>query len=470
VAEVQRESRKLKVCHVFAGADGGRWVHDQLDALRAHGCEPTALLGGDEGSLVDLCREANIPVKAFSFRIYGWKAVLSFPLRVIRMALWMRKERFDVVQSHIIPSTLFARPAAWLADVPVRLEMSTSPYYMQAPSIRWMEKATAWMETGLIPSCELTGDLYRQAGLPSRLIQPTLYYGPKASRFDPAKAVAEGLREEFGLPAGTPLIGSIAVFYSRCGDSSFIPPETRNRYIKGHTDLIEALPLVRREFPDARLVLIGCGWGPCAAQTEAELKQFVRERGLQDLVFFAGWRPSTPAVLVDLDVSVQASLNENLGGTVESLLMARPTVATRVGGMVDSVVDGETGILVNPGDPGDLARGIVELLRDPGRAAALGKAGRERMLSRFTLETTAPELAQLYRRQRSEARGAWRLHVSLVRLLLGGMVAVPILLRMSVYDVFLLNILPARIRSWKDRFRRAAGKVTARRLPAKSRG
>jgi hypothetical protein len=121
---------------------------------------------------------------------------------------------------------------------------------------------------------------------------------------------------------------------------------------------------------------------------------------------------------MDLDVSVQASLNENLGGTIESLLMARPTVATRVGGMVDSVIDGRTGILVRPEDPEDLARGMIELIRDRERAAALGRAGRELMLSKFTLSTTVPALVAIYRLQRASAPGAFRLHVGALRVVL----------------------------------------------------
>jgi glycosyltransferase involved in cell wall biosynthesis len=331
----------------------------------------------------------------------------------------MRRRRFDVVQSHIMSSTFYARPAAWLADVPVRLEMSTSPFYLEAPAIRRLERWTAWMETGLIPSCEITADLCREAGIPERLITETLYYGPPEENFVPEEAVPEGLHAEFGLPEGTPLVGAIAVFYPKCGDGDFVPQATRGRYIKGTPDLIDAMPFVREEFPDARLILVGSGWGDRAADAEADLRAYVAERGLEDVVLFAGWRESTPAILVDLDVSVQASLVENLGGTVESLLMARPTVATRVGGMPDAVVDGETGLLANPGDPPDLARAIRELLRDRERAARLGRAGRERMLSRFTLKTTAPGLASLYRRQRAEARGAFRPHVSLIRLARG---------------------------------------------------
>jgi glycosyltransferase involved in cell wall biosynthesis len=452
---MQRDGNALKICHVFAGTEGGRWVYEQLEALqRDHGCESVALLSGSEGPTVDLCRNAGIRTEAFDFRVFGWRSMLTLPFRIIRLAMWLRRERFDVVQSHILPSTLFARPAAWLADVPVRFTMSTSPYYLQAPSIRWAEACTAFMETGVIPSCRITADLYREAGVPDRLIMPCLYYGPHEERFDPEAARPEGLRAEIGVPEDTPLVGAIAVFYQRCADSSFVPPDTRGRFIKGTPDLIRAMHFVRREFPAARLVLVGRGWGPQGHLADQELAAIVRDEGLEEVVYFAGWRASTPAVLVDLDVSVQASVNENLGGTVESLLMARPTVATRVGGMPDAVVDGETGILVNPGDPQDLARGICELLRDRDRAAALGRAGRAHMLSGFTLTTTVPALAGLYRRQRAAAPGAWRLHVGLWRLLAGALLAVPMGLRAIFYDIYWLNVLPPRAAGARRRLRR----------------
>src|SRR5215217_2225458 len=182
---MRHENKRLKVCHIFAGTEGGRWVYEQLDALgRDHDCETVALLGGTEGPTVDLCRNAGIRTEAFDFRVFSWRALPSLPFRILKLALWLRRERFDVVQSHILPSTFFARPSAWLADVPVRLTMSTSPYYMQAPSIRWMEVATVGMETGMIPSCAVTADLYAEAGVSPRLIQPILYYGPHEDRFD----------------------------------------------------------------------------------------------------------------------------------------------------------------------------------------------------------------------------------------------------------------------------------------------
>jgi glycosyltransferase involved in cell wall biosynthesis len=105
-------------------------------------------------------------------------------------------------------------------------------------------------------------------------------------------------------------------------------------------------------------------------------------------------------------VAVQCSLTENLGGTIEALLMERPVVATRVGGMPESVRDGETGLLVPPADPPALAAAILHLLRSPRFGAELGRAGRRLMLERFTSARTVDDVDAVYRRILERARTA----------------------------------------------------------------
>lgn len=120
--------------------------------------------------------------------------------------------------------------------------------------------------------------------------------------------------------------------------------------------------------------------------------------GLAEHVIFTGFRPDVPDILAACDVAVQCSLTENYGGTIESLLMATPTVATRVGGMPETARDGETALLVPPADPEALAAAIMTLIDEPDRARALARAGRALMLERFEIGQTTRAISATYER------------------------------------------------------------------------
>jgi hypothetical protein len=127
-------------------------------------------------------------------------------------------------------------------------------------------------------------------------------------------------------------------------------------------------------------------------------------------------------------------------------------VVTRVGGMVDAVRDGETGVVVEHSNPEDMARGILQLLRDPEKARALGRAGRMLMLERFTLSRAVSDLNELYTSQLSSAEQRRTFHnplVSLLRLCAFMPVLAYLTFRLYFIDVYLGIYLPihlARIR------------------------
>ena len=399
-------------------------MFEQLRDLRdVYGYDVVAVVSAGEGKLIDKLRSENIRyhVTHFATGAASPRSILRLPFSVLKLAWFFRREQFDIVQSHVFATAITARPAAWIADVPVRLAMIASPFHLQARLSRNLEQATSFMETMLIPSCEWARSLCKQIGIPQSRIAPVIYYGPDEGNFDPLRVAPAGIRREFQWSEDTPLICNVAYFYHRMPESGWMPPEVQGRGHKGHEDLIRAAPHVLKAFPSAKFLLVGSGWGPLGEKYLNEVKTLVHDLGLERSVIFIGYRSDANRILREANVAVQAALNENLGGTIEALMMECPTVATRVGGMVDAVRDGETGVLVNPADSEDLARGIIELLRDPKRARALGQAGRELMGRRFTLRHCVEALANLYdelahSRQRREH---YNIFVSIRRLLAG---------------------------------------------------
>jgi glycosyltransferase involved in cell wall biosynthesis len=435
--------RAYKVCYVVATAEGARWVVEQLRELRdRHGCEVMAVVGGERGGLIDLLRAEGIPYHVENFFFDRALGVVRAPLVVLNLARLFRRERVDVVQSHLFFSMVIARLAAWLADVPVRLTMYASPFHLEARTSRWIDGATWWMESALIPSCERSVALCREMGAPDERLA-LVYYGPDERRFDPRDVAPAGVRAAFGWPPDTPLIVKVAYFYPRLSKSRWVPAVVHGRGIKGHEDLVRAAALVLDEYPDAKFLLIGSGWGEHGESYKHEVEQLVHEMELEASVIFPGYRADANAILREADIAVQSSLHDNPAGTIESLLMECPTVVTRVGGLVDTVREGETGLQANPSDPADLARRIIEMLRDRERSRAMGRAGRKFMLERFTLSRTADDLHALYRRLRDEeTRNFYSPVRSLLRAAAAAPLGVYLASRLLLIDMALLTHLP----------------------------
>jgi glycosyltransferase involved in cell wall biosynthesis len=439
-----------KLCHVAATPEGAVWIYEQLRELRdRHGFDVSAILNSDRGTLVDRLRGAGIPVHVADFDFTSNADLLGLPRKVLALLRLLRRERFDIVQTHLFHSMVIGRIAAWFADVPVRFSMIAGPFHLEAYTPRWIDKFTCWTDTAIIASCEYTRTLYRAMGVRSNRLE-LIYYGPDESKFDPSMTVPANLRDEFGWSAETPVVAMVAYFYSELPHNRWLPPTVQGRSVKSQEDLINAAPMILREFPATKFLLIGSGWEDGGNAYMRRMQQLVTDLGLEKSILFTGFRTDIPSVLRDVNIAVQPSLSENLGGTIESLLMECPTVATRVGGLTDSIVDGETGILVEPSNPGSLAEGILRLLRDPVSARQYGAAGRRRMLARFTLRRTADSLAGLYRAKLQQHKAGYRSAVVLVRLILGSLLCLGIIARYGVLDSWLLRHWDQGWRPWRS--------------------
>jgi glycosyltransferase involved in cell wall biosynthesis/Ser/Thr protein kinase RdoA (MazF antagonist) len=161
---------------------------------------------------------------------------------------------------------------------------------------------------------------------------------------------------------------------------------------KGHRYLVEAAGEVLADWPAAHVLLVGDG------ELAGEVRAQVGAAGLGGRVHFLGSRRDVPQLLAASDSFVLPSLWEGLPvALVEALASGLPVIATAVSGTSQVVLDGVTGWLVPPADSGALAAAMRRLLADPGRAAAMGAAGRRRVARSFSARGQAEHLAALFR-------------------------------------------------------------------------
>lgn len=402
--EDTERGRSLRIAQVVSASEGADWLAAIAGGLRDRGHDVWAIIAAPDGRLPERLDDLGVPWLATSLApepspagggpldlvSKGSKALAA----AVRLYLLLRRLRVDVVHTHAFRAILLGRLAAWAARVPIQVSMVPGPYHLSAPIQRGLDRLTWRLDDRVVASCEYTRALYRELGVPSRRLA-CIYYGVDPSRFDPARAEPRRVRRELAVN-DAPLVGLVAYFYAP-DYGRLIPPELRGRGLKGHEFFLEAAAQVLAELPQTRFVLVGDGYGEHGEAYGLRLRERSTALGLQHAVLFTGFRADVPDVLAALDVSVQCSLNENLGGTIESLLMEAPTVATRVGGMPEAVRHEETGLLVPPADAAALAQAILRLLRDREQARAWGRAGRRLMLERFTLERTVSDIDALYR-------------------------------------------------------------------------
>jgi glycogen(starch) synthase len=164
---------------------------------------------------------------------------------------------------------------------------------------------------------------------------------------------------------------------------------------KGFDLALKAFALLVDRFPRARLVIAGDG------QARAELEHQAAGLGLDRVVEFIGWvaPDKVPALMNASTIVVMPSRREGLPSVaLEAALMARPVVATRVGGLPEIVLHEKTGLLVDEGNHSALAEAILLLLNNPRTAAEFGNAARRRVQEVFNLERYVDAYDELYRK------------------------------------------------------------------------
>ena len=172
-------------------------------------------------------------------------------------------------------------------------------------------------------------------------------------------------RGSLGVPVDAPVVGLAARFSAQ----------------KGLRDLISAVPELVRRVPGVRVVIGGSG------PLESQLRTQAMSLGVSDAIVWPGHVLSMPRFLSALDVFVSPATTEAFGiALIEAAAAGVPTVATRVGGVPEVIIDGETGLLVAPHDSTALAHAIIGLLEDRHTAIKLAEHARRRAIVEFSPE------------------------------------------------------------------------------------
>jgi len=187
----------------------------------------------------------------------------------------------------------------------------------------------------------------------------------------------QAIRRMLGLPNGTVLLGTVANLFPR----------------KGYEVMLQALPAIVRAIPTVHYVMVGSDDHGYADR----LKRLAHELKIIDRVHIVGFQDPVQPFLSALDLYVHPALMEGFGiAVVEAMAMGKAVVATTTGGVPEVVAQGETGLLVPPGDVESLAATVVSLLEDRALRAQMGHRGKVRAQERFSLDASVVHMEQLY--------------------------------------------------------------------------
>lgn len=340
-------------------------------------------VGGAETLLVNLMRrfsQGRVQPQVICLKergVLGEQLVGEFPVHsgLIRQrwdasVLWrlrqlLVQERMDGVVTVGAGDKMFwGRLAARSLSLPVIISALHSTGWPDGVgrANRWLTPIT----DAFVAVAESHGEfLVEQTGFPAEKVQ-VIPNGIDTERFRFSAAARAAVRRSWGWDESTPVCGVVAA----------LRPE------KNLGLFLRAAALVRESLPTAGFVIVGSG------PEEAGLRALATELGLADQVRFLGLRQDTPEVLSGLDLFALTSDNEASPVSIlEAFAVERPVVSTRVGSVPETVEEGRSGRLVPVGDVSAMAQAWLEVLSAADRSRGWGSAGRERVVTRHSLQS-----------------------------------------------------------------------------------
>lgn len=358
-------STSMRTLHIDAESDWGggeRQVSSLCSYLHQWGhlvkivCRPGS-------RLADWASREGIETRTVEMR-----SSLSLPA-VAKLRRIIMRDRPDIVHLHTSRAHLLGSAAARLAgaEVVIATRRMDEPIRMTWPNTSAYGKWTS----SLVAVSSAVRDVMVHCGVPASRIR-VIESGCDVEHFSAAQPDPT-LRASLGIDDGAMLVAAVASLAPR----------------KGIDYLIEAAAVLGERGRHLHLAIAGSG--PCLA----ELTSLADRLGVG--ASFLGFVQDTGSLLASADLFAMPSISEGLGvAALEAMAAGCPVVASSVGGLRESIIDGETGILVSAGDAHSLADGIERIAENPGMAAKLGAAGQARTREMYSLERMARRSEALY--------------------------------------------------------------------------
>lgn len=355
----------------FSGAERALLLTVQAVAHAGH--HPFVVVGTD-GELLAQLRAAGLPAAHVPLHYTGLKTLPAWLAMITRLVGVIRRHRAQIVHTNEIPTFQGPGYAAKLAGVPA---VTHARFPAAAEGLAW------WLKPGFRRALFVSDYLRRDA----ESVAPALFANRAEVVYDgvqlaglPAPGERAARRLELGLPADRPAVVIAGQVIE----------------IKGIWEFIEAAALLKSRGVRATFVVLGDDLKH-QGETRRQAESKVAALGLGEDFRFLGFRSDAPALIPLFDIVAVPSHIEPLGNaTLEAMAAARPVVGSRVGGIPEMVVDGETGLLVPSKNAAELATALAALIGDPARVARLGAAGRARAETVFSLSAHAAHLGRVY--------------------------------------------------------------------------
>jgi glycosyltransferase involved in cell wall biosynthesis len=297
------------------------------------------------------------------------------PRWVFRLRKLVAERRYDLIHTHM-PVPAVAARVVLRKPAPTLVHTEHNLWSRYRKPTRWANSLTYPRNTAVIAVSQAVADEIDQNRLGGRERDRLTVIHHGIDRPEQPTGDRSDARARLGLPSDAFVVGSVGNLTPK----------------KDQRTLVDAIGLLRREVPTARLVLIGAG------PLETELRAHVKQRGLDDVVLLAGSRGDVRELLPGFDAFSLSSRQEGLPVSVmEAMVAGLPIAATAVGGLPEMIDDGTDGLLVPAGDAPALAGAIGRIAKEPGLAERLATGARRRS-SEFDAATAQRQIESVYAR------------------------------------------------------------------------